>query len=67
MIRCYIDEDQSTWDEYIPLLGGAIRSTNNRQTGFSPNMMMLGREVSTPWDIIHHRIQVAVGDMTMSG
>ncbi len=52
MIRCYIDEDQSTWDEYIPLLAGAIRSTKNRQTGFSPNMMMLGREVSTPWDIL---------------
>ncbi len=52
MIRCYIGDDQSTWDEHIPLVADAMRSAKNRHTVFSPNMMILGREVTTPWDIL---------------
>ena len=41
-------EGQDRWDEKLPLLMAAIRSTVNQTTGFTPNMLMLGREVSTP-------------------
>ena len=48
MIRCYLDGQQKDWDEHIPLFGMAIRFTTNRNTGFIPNFLMLGREISLP-------------------
>ena len=50
VIRCFI-EDQQEWDEHLPLLSMAIRSTVNRSTGCTPNQLMLGREVSVPDEI----------------
>ena len=44
--RCYIDGKQREWDENLTLL--SIRSTINRSTGFTPNFLMLGREISIP-------------------
>jgi hypothetical protein len=52
MMRCYLKDEQKTWDENIQLLAGALRSTVNRQTGFSANMMLFGREINQPVDII---------------
>ena len=48
-VRCYIDGKQRGWDENLPLLSMAIRSTINWSTaGFTPNFLMLGREISIP-------------------
>ena len=33
-------------------VGMAIRSTVNRQTGFTPNSLMLGRELLQPIDLM---------------
>ncbi len=52
VIRCFLTGKQNKWDEYLPLIGMAIRSTENRATGFTANMMMLGREVVTPLEMI---------------
>jgi hypothetical protein len=52
MVRCFVQADHLGWDEFIPQLAAAIKATPNRSTGFSPNMMMLGREVMVPSDII---------------
>ena len=46
MIRCFLQKDQQQWDLCLPQLAGAIRGSVNRSTGFTPNMLMLGREVS---------------------
>ena len=46
-IRCFVDE-QHEWDEHLPLLGMAIRSTVNASTGCTPNLLMFGREISVP-------------------
>jgi transposase InsO family protein len=43
MIRCTLEGGQHNWDEKLPLLMAAIRSTPNRSTGFTPNRLMLGR------------------------
>ena len=51
MIRCFLKDDQTDWDLQLPQLAGAMRSSVNRSTGFSANMMMLGREVSLPSDL----------------
>ncbi|XP_038154197.1 uncharacterized protein LOC119791901 [Cyprinodon tularosa] len=51
MVRCYVDQNQKNWDEHLPLLTAAYRSTKNASTGCSPNRLMLGREVHQPHDI----------------
>lgn len=52
MIRCYINRDQTVWDEQLPLLLAAYRSTPHQSTGISPNFMMLGREVHQMTDLV---------------
>jgi transposase InsO family protein len=52
MIRCTLDGDQHNWDDQLPLLMSALRSTVNRTTGFTPNMLMLGRETTQPLDLM---------------
>ena len=51
-VRCYIDKSPNEWDEYLQQLSGALRSSLNRSTGYTPNMLMLGREVNQPVDLI---------------
>ena len=52
MLKSYINDHQSDWDEQLPFLTMAYRSVEHETTGFSPNYLMLGREVSTPLDIM---------------
>ena len=51
LIRCHL-KSSDKWDEDLPLPTGAIRSLPNRQTGFLPNFLMLGREVTHPADLL---------------
>ena len=53
MLKSYINNHQSDWDEHLPFLTMAYRSAELETTGFSPNYLMLGREVSTPLDIMY--------------
>lgn len=52
IIRCFIKNKQYNWDLHLQQLVAAVRSTRNRQTGFTPNLMMLGREVFQPVDVL---------------
>ncbi|XP_036001790.1 uncharacterized protein LOC118565513 [Fundulus heteroclitus] len=45
--RCHWD-----WDLMIPYAVMAYRATKHSATGFSPNFMMFGREVSEPVDLV---------------
>ena len=40
------------WDANLPLIAMALHSMKNKSTGFSANMMMLGRETTQPIDLI---------------
>ena len=40
------------WDEYIPLIAMALHSMKSRSTGYSANMLMLGRETIQPVDLM---------------
>ena len=51
-IRCYLGKSQNQWDKFLFQIAGAIRSTVNRSTGFTPNKLMLGRETNQPADLI---------------
>ena len=52
IIRCCIGNRQESWDDFVGIAVGAIRATVNRSTGFTPNRMMLGREVMMPLDLM---------------
>lgn len=43
-----MDENHRDWDESIPFVMMAYRASQHESTGYSPNMLMLGREVATP-------------------
>lgn len=45
--RCHWD-----WDLVIPFAVMAYRATKHSSTGFTPNMMLLGREVTEPIDLV---------------
>ena len=47
-VRCFLGKSQNKWDQHVQQIAGAIRASVNRSTGYTPNMLMLGREVNTP-------------------
>ena len=48
----YISDNQRDWDESLPLLLLAYRSSTHEGTGFSPSMLFLGREPQFPIDLL---------------
>ena len=52
-LRNYVNKTQNDWDLFLPLICAAIRATVNRRTGYTPNMLMLGREVTSPADLVY--------------
>ena len=52
MLRCFIVGVQEDWDFYVDSVGSAIRDTEHRLTGFTTKMLMLGREVTQPLDLM---------------
>ena len=55
MLRSFVDHNKLDWDIHVPLLTAAYRSTVHPATGFTPNKLMLGREVNLPIDILYPR------------
>ena len=53
MLSAYVNEHHSDWDRYLPYVMMAYRASVHETTGFTPNYMMLGREVSTPLDLMY--------------
>ena len=52
MLTMYVEQRQTKWDEHLPYVMLAYRSSVHDSTGFSPNMMMLGRETSLPLQVV---------------
>jgi len=52
MIRCFIEKKNRAWDRDLPLLAMALHSTVNRNTGFTANKLMLGRETTQPIQLL---------------
>ena len=51
MIHNYVDTSTEDWDLYIPALTSAYRGTVHPAMGFTPNILMLGRETTMPVDM----------------
>ena len=47
-----VSEGQRDWDQYIQPVMAAYRASKHVVTGFSPNFLMLGREVRAPIDLV---------------
>ena len=52
MIKAYLRGEQAEWDKNLGCLAAAYRATPNEGTGLSPNMLMLGREVRVPAEVM---------------
>jgi hypothetical protein len=52
LISEYLEWAPKSRKELIPQLAGALRSSVNRSTGYTPNMMMLGREIGLPAELM---------------
>ncbi len=46
------NKNQRDWDTVLPFAGYAYRSTVQESTGETPNMLMFGREIATPLDLL---------------
>ena len=51
-VRCYVGKTQNQWDRFLAQIAGALRSSVNRQTGYTPNKLMLGREINIPANLV---------------
>ena len=55
MIAKVVSESQRDWDKYVQPVMAAYRASEHVTTGFSPNFLMLGREVRAPIDLVLDR------------
>ena len=58
-VRCFVSRN-SSWDEHLAQLSGALRAS-----GHTPNMLMLGREVNLPADLMFPTDQKPVEQQTI--
>jgi hypothetical protein len=52
MLKVFINENRSDWDDHLAQLLMAYRSSAHESTGLSPNFMMFGEELGLPIDLI---------------
>ena len=52
LLRQVTSAHQKDWDQYLDLLTMAYRSTVHESTGYTPNCMMLGRELPMPTHLL---------------
>jgi hypothetical protein len=52
MIKAYLKGEQENWDRNLGCLAGAYRASVHESTGFTPNMLMFGRETRLPIELM---------------
>ena len=53
MLSKYVEKNQRNWDEALPLILMAYRSSKQESTTMTPSLMMLGREIELPVDLLY--------------
>ena len=53
MLSKICDSDHENWDDHLPYVMCAYRSTVNESTGCSPNSVIFGREITMPVDLMY--------------
>ena len=62
MLGKVVSSHQRDWDEFLPQVLAAYRASSHESTGFSPNLLMFGRETRAPLDLVYGRPPDAVDD-----
>ena len=63
LLSTYVADDQHDWDLKLPCALMAYRATPHESTQCSPNLMMLGREVELPIDLMFGRPPFPKGEL----
>ena len=66
MIKAYLKGQQREWDKHLGCLAAAYRATPHESTGFTPNMLMFGREARLPIEVILGIGATSTGDEVAS-
>ncbi len=53
MIKSYLRGEQENWDLNLGCLAAAYRATPHESNGLTPNLLMLGREVRLPAELVY--------------
>ena len=53
MVKSYLKGEQENWDLNLGCLAAAYRATPQESTGLTPNLLMLGREVRLPAELMY--------------
>jgi hypothetical protein len=53
MLTSFVSQNQRDWDLQIPFIMMAYRSAVHDSHGFTPNVMMMGRETTLPIDLMY--------------
>ena len=61
MVRSYLKGQQREWELNLGVLAGAYKATPNESTGLTPNLIMLGRQVRLPVELIHEPAMMSEG------
>ena len=51
-LKLYTHQNQRDWDLHIPYMNMAYRSSVHSSTGYTPNEVLLGRNITLPVDLI---------------
>ena len=66
MIKAFLKGEQCNWNQHLECLAAAYRAAKHEKTGFTPNFLMLGREVRLPGELsIPQTPAVYVNDLFM--
>ncbi len=57
MLSTVVREFEDDWDDHLPYVMLAYSSTVHESTGCSPSLMMMGREMNLPIDLLYPPIQ----------
>ena len=52
MLRSFVNLNQNDWDDHLPFVTMAYRSSIHKSTKCTPNSLMFGREILLPNDIV---------------
>ena len=55
MIKSYLRGEQTNWDVHLGCLAGAYRATPNESTGLTQNLLLFGREIKMPYEIVKEK------------